>query len=705
MKKLLIIILFFVSFKTFFAQNRDLLIEHTELLNNTGVFSSKTDIHIINGEKKLLFEFSDITEEYIVKVFPSKKFIDLKFDFFSTSDYEVIDSVLFIENQYYQTKIKFKKIIDNPELSIKIKVTGKDDRIIITEIKLFPVAVMNFGFVKKPDDMFVGEENFLNITTNLANNIIVNPNWNTDYSLHTRIVNNIKGGISININATQTGQIQMPIFLKLKRPIRDSLGNISYDLGPIILDFNVKSSRLAFLNTDIKDVSVDEKNRYEGIEIQIDNNPNLQIQKTYRLVDSEEPGAALIGELYTKARLTNNKVLCVLRTFNYHQQTDGFLYIKDGEISKFITNFSIIPLTKIEKVKILRKGSTWVESTTIFPGEEIILRIEGQSLSKAKFAVEDLIISNEDTLINRNDVVELKTKIPISIRKKNFNILINNSPSGKSLNLSEFEIFRHLDYILIDYGNGAKNLFDYSGPEFTPKHIKDIIISFDNNKIDEYDQLYGNQYFDLEIKISGSKGEVLEILNLNTNKVSPGEKSSRHQYYDKKNSITEIRLNQFLSRKTFELDNWVRIQLTFKPSKATGNRNDIKLVDIIVQKKARFDIDVSFPAGLITKKVGDPGYSDLGGISLAMIAQFSFFQKDKIARYKPYKIGAGFIAINALNFADSNASRDVGIVLIGSLYPTTKESKMTFPLYLGGGYLLSTEKWFFLIGPGIRVRI
>ena len=704
MRKLVFVVVMSLVVNCLYSQNRDLLIEHVELLNTTGFFTSKKDTKLVNGEKQLIFEFTDVTEEYIVRVFPAKKFSDLRFDFFSTSDYEVIDSVFFIDEKFYQTKIKFKKIIDNPQLSLKVKAITKDDKIMITEIKLFPVAVMNYSFVKKPDDMFVGEENFINIATNLPSNVILQTNWNTDYPLHTRIINN-KGNIAVNINATKTGQMQVPVFLKLKRPVRDSLGNFNYNLGPLNVDFNVKSSRLAFLNTDIKDVSIDEKNRYEGVEIQIDNNPNLQIQKTYRLVDSEEPGAALIGELYTKARLTNNKVLCVLRTFNYHQQTDGFLYIKDGEVSKFITNFSIIPLTKIESVKIMRKGGVWTESTTIYPNEEIIIRIEGQSLAKAKFSVEDLIISKGDTLANRNDVVELKAKVPISIRKKNLNVLINNLPSGKSLNLAEYEVFRPLDYILIDYGNGPKNLFDFAGPEFTPKHIKDLVISFDNDKIDEYDVFYGNQYFDLEVKITGSRGEVLEILTLTSNMVSPGANSPRFQYYNKKNAINEIRLNQFLSRKTFDLDSWHRIQLVFKPTKATGNRNDTKLVDIIVQKPARFDIDVSFPAGLITKKVGDPGYGDLGGISLAMIAQFSFYQKDKIARYKPYKIGAGFIAINALNFADSNAARDVGVVLIGSLYPTTKESKMTFPLYLGGGYLLSTEKWFFLLGPGIRVRL
>jgi hypothetical protein len=704
MRKLVFVVVMSLVVNCLYSQNRDLLIEHVELLNTTGFFTSKKDTKLVNGEKQLIFEFTDVTEEYIVRVFPAKKFSDLRFDFFSTSDYEVIDSVFFIDDSFYQTKIRFKKIIDNPQLSLKVRSFTKEGRAMITEVKLFPVAVMDYGFVQKPEDMFIGEENFIEIATNLPKNIVLQANWDTDYPLHTRIVNH-KGNVAININATKTGQMQVPVFLKLKRPVRDSLGKFSYEIGPLNVEFNVKAGRLAFLNTDIKDISVDEKNRYEGVEIQIDNNPNLQIQKTYRLVESEEPGAALVGELFTKARLTNNRVLCVLRAFNYHNQTDGVLYINDGEIPKFITNFSIIPLAKIENFEIMRTGGEWTKSSVVYPGEEIIVRLEGQSLSKAKFAIEDLIISKEDTLVNRNEVVELRAKVPINIRKKNLNILINNSLSGKSLNVAEYEVFRPLDYILIDYGNGPKNLFDFAGPEFSTKHLKDLVISFDNDKIDENEKFYGNQYFDLEVKITGSKGEILEILTLNSNKVSPGSASPRHQYYNKKNAINEIRLNQFLSRKTFDLDTWHRIQLVFKPTKATGNRSDTKIVDIIVQKSMRFDIDVSFPAGLITKKVGEPGYGDLGGISLAMIAQFSFYQKDKIARFKPYKIGAGFIAINALNFADSNITRDVGVVLIGSLYPTTKETRMTFPLYLGGGYLLSTEKWFFLLGPGIRVRL
>ncbi|MDD3685772.1 MAG: hypothetical protein PHE56_03285, partial [Bacteroidales bacterium] len=483
MKKLFVAILYMFFFTVMYSQNRDLLIDHTELLNNTGFFSSKTDTHIVDGEKQLIFEFSSVTEEYIIRVYPAEKYKSYKFGFNSTSDYEVIDSVYLINDSYYQTRLKFKKIIDNPQLSILVSAISPEGRTLITEIKLFPVAVMDFGFVKKPEDMFIGEESFIDLYTNLSSNIVLSGSWNTEYPLNTRIVNN-KGSVAVNVNATQTGNMKVPVSLKLKRPIRDSLGNLKYELGPLELDFNVKSSRLAFLNSDIKDVSIDEKNRYDGVEIQIDNHSQLQMQKTYRIENSEEAGGVLIAELFTKTRLTNNKVLCVLRTYNYHSQSDGFLYLKDGDNAKFITNFSVIPLTKIESVNVMRQGGTWIESNVVYPGEEILVRIEGQSLSKAKFSIEDLIISTGDTLANRNDVVELKAKVPIDARKKNPAILINNQPSGKSLNITEYEIIRPLDYIMIDYGNCPKNLLDYTGPEFTPNSIKDIVITFDNEKID-----------------------------------------------------------------------------------------------------------------------------------------------------------------------------------------------------------------------------
>ena len=63
------------------------------------------------------------------------------------------------------------------------------------------------------------------------------------------------------------------------------------------------------------------------------------------------------------------------------------------------------------------------------------------------------------------------------------------------------------------------------------------------------------------------------------------------------------------------------------------------------------------------------GFGSLSGISMAMVAQLSFYQPNKIAKYRPYKIGAGFLAFNAFNFSNDNTSRDVGIVCTGQLLP------------------------------------
>jgi hypothetical protein len=80
---------------------------------------------------------------------------------------------------------------------------------------------------------------------------------------------------------------------------------------------------------------------------------------------------------------------------------------------------------------------------------------------------------------------------------------------------------------------------------------------------------------------------------------------------------------------------------------------------------------------------------------MVMIAQLSFFRPNKIAQYQPYRIGAGFIALDALNFSEAQANRDVGMVILGSLYPAKRDVKLSFPLNLGAGYYLKKEVLLF----------
>jgi len=190
--------------------------------------------------------------------------------------------------------------------------------------------------------------------------------------------------------------------------------------------------------------------------------------------------------------------------------------------------------------------------------------------------------------------------------------------------------------------------------------------------------------------------------------VCPGEMSPRHPYYYKKDCVQAgISLNKYLSTKTYDLDDWVRIELTFKhASSKYESPGMVQTAEFIVQKPYRFDVDVSFPAGLIINRFGDDSgaFDNFGGISMAMIAQFSFYDQERIGKFKPYKVGAGFLALNAFNF-NEGVNRDVAIVVLGSLYPTRKDAKLTFPLYMGGGRFLGSGDWFILLGPGIRVSL
>ncbi|MDA3911702.1 MAG: hypothetical protein PF448_10135 [Bacteroidales bacterium] len=688
---------------TVFAQPRDMMIKSIELSNTENSFNTVDNLITENGEDFLAFEFSQPEEEFLIQIHPGKDFKQYHFDIKTNSDYEVIDSVYLIEGDYYQSKIRFKRILDNPRLSLKIYAIREDGRTFIIEQALFPIAKMDCDFESNPAESFVGEDTEIKIFSNLPENIKTSNKWLASGNFNYRI-SKYSHTTQVHLIPTKTGNQNLNLFLDLKRPIRDTAGNLSYRYGPMPIGFNVKSSRLAFLNTIEKSIVYQEKLREEGIEIQLEYHSRLNMETTYRIEAQEKPGGALVAELFVKSRLSNNKVLCILRPYNYHNQAEGFLYIKEGDKPQFVTNFSIIPYTNIEAIKIMREGESWENSNIVYPGENLLIRLEGKSLQRGKFSIEDLIIESGDTLINRNDVIEFNAKVPLTVRRKNLQILNNKQATGKSLTVKEYSEVRPMDYILIDYGAGNRSLTDINGPEFHNKTIQNILIRFDQDKIDSEEMLYGVQSFDLEIRITGSKGQVFEVLNLNKNKVVPGKSSPRHAYYDKNNAITEISLNQYLRKKTYELDDWVKIQMEFKPTDASkAKREDTKTIDIIVQHDFRFDIDVSFPAGLITKKFdGSTGVGNFSGISMAMIAQFSFYQQDKINRFKPYKVGAGFVAINALNFSE-NAQRDMGVVIIGSLYPTTRDSKMTFPLYFGGGYMLNDGKWLVLLGPGIRV--
>ena len=76
-----------------------------------------------------------------------------------------------------------------------------------------------------------------------------------------------------------------------------------------------------------------------------------------------------------------------------------------------------------------------------------------------------------------------------------------------------------------------------------------------------------------------------------------------------------------------------------------GTKGYSQQVELVLRRHVNFDISVSFPAGLLTKYAGESSYNSFGGISLATLAQLSFYAPDRINRLRPYRIGAGFVAL------------------------------------------------------------
>ena len=472
----------------------------------------------------------------------------------------------------------------------------------------------------------------------------------------------------------------------------------------------MKTSRLQYLNIDRKDITLDEKSRTQGVEIQIDNSRILEINKTYRVENQENPGGVLIAEIFTRSYLSDNKVLCYLRTYNYHRPAEGYLYIKDGDDARFISNFNITPATNIAQLKVMRDGGDWNRDLSVYPGETINVKIEGTALYKARFHFEDLIDLTADSLIQNEQEVVLRLQVPLDISKKRVSLYNYSTNTGQALSIREFEIPRPFDYVMLNYGDINRVVSGVHGPVLYDKTIRDIIISFNDNRIDTREKLYGRQYLTIDLRVTGPANELIDMKTLPPLTICPADNSPRYPFYDKRNcNQGEISLNKFLSRNTSDLDDWSRIHLTFKntPGKYAEEGQE-KELEIILKKKTKFDIDVSFPAGLVTvsddpENPGKTSFSNLYGISMAMVAQFAFYHPEKIAKLRPYRFGAGFLALDAFNFQSER--QDLALVALASLYPTTRDKKLAFPLYIGGGYQFKAEKWMLLIGPGISVKL
>ncbi|WP_147302861.1 hypothetical protein [Marinoscillum furvescens] len=706
MKKLLSasLLIVCIACQPLFAQNvfPGSYFKDARLLVDTMEYSYQRDAIFRQGKEQLAFAYNDeeeVAEVYLTFDEQAPKAIRL----IPSGDFFQIDSLLIFE-KYARFKVKFNGLTNSEFVKFTLDVTMDSTNSELVELPLFPYTQTYVELYPSNEEVFIGEEKVFELTTNNVDNIVIDNRWTEGLPINYRITRE-GGNLLLHILPNALGEQILNVPIRLKKPYMRN-GDLHYELRPIQYQFSIKSGRLVFLQFDQQEVTPGE-DKTEPIEVQLDNNRFLRLNKTYRIENQEESGGPLIAELYTKARLNNDKILCLLRPYAFHRKSEGYLYIKDGDVPRFVTNVDITPKTRIQSIYIQRDGKDWKKTNAVHPGETVNIRLEGEGLHKANFSFPGASNLEYDSLIKNEHISLFRIKVPLSINANNIEIFNHNESTGQSLRVVEYQKPREFDFIKLDFGDRTMRLSDVDKPIYYEHTLTDLVFDFDRSQIDAGSDLYGPQYITIKVKISNKKGNLIELYQFDQLVICPNEASPRFVNYDTKNCLPDdINLNNYISKKTSELDEWSRIELEISHLKDKyGGEGRTKKVRIHLKREYNFDIDVSFPAGLLILKHGTEKFANFGGPSFAMIAQMSFYQPGKIAKYQPWKVGAGFIAIDAFNFSDNNNSRDVGLVVIGSLYPTSSDNRLTFPLYAGFGYLMSSQKPFFLVGPGIRVRL
>ncbi len=623
----------------------------------------------------------------------------------NSSDYDVIDTLLFIDNNHYRTRIRFNNLLKAEYPVLLLGFYNSSNQIINKEIKLAPYFIPTLQYDESSVELFRGEEKNIDISGSNLFNVELYPEWTKHHNTEYKLIRQ-GGNLRLSVRANTTGDISLPLEIKTITPVINDKNEVTHYIETINLKFNVKPSRLQFVNTD-KNVVYFEPDRRKSEEIRLDYHPFFELRKNYRIEDKQEQGGTFIAEIFIKSITSDNKVLADIRTYDLHRVSDGYLYIKDGSRTVFMTNFNIVNKPEITKIEILREGGDWTTSLNVFPGEKFEVKVEGNGLLDASITF-DGCIQKKDSIRQSDRVLFFEVTVPLNIPRRKIMVFLNQAISQHELLVREYQRPADLDFVKINYGTRNYEITGthFNQPVFYDNTIKDVNIIFDTDKIDK-NRLNGKQYLTIEVRILDENNRLLDFQTISNIVVCPGESSPRYAFYGETDCKQQtIRINDHLLRKTYNLAAFSQIIITVKHSENHyGSAAKSQKATIFVERKVSFDIMVSFPAGLLVKEFSQSGIGNLSGISTSVLAEISFYDPKRIGTKRPYKFGAGFIALNAFNFGESeNIKRDIGIVGIAVIEPIRGSAKFSVPIYLGFGYLLKENDFFAIFGPGIRLH-
>ncbi|HEX8547309.1 MAG TPA: hypothetical protein VF691_10140, partial [Cytophagaceae bacterium] len=549
-----------------FAQNVQPKLKDIVLKVDTAEYSySKNNIEY-RGYKYFYFEATNQSEVVELTFIPQNidniKGINLQ----SSLDFFIIDSVARISDDFFRAKVQFNDLLQAKFPRFVFQITDANDKVTTEEIKLYPFFKTRYELSYDVDELFEGEDKVINIPTVNGTNIKFDEGWNTSKNIEYKISTS-ENNIQVSVHPLQAGSEELRLKFKTIRPYLNEYNNLTYDLPPIALRFSVRPSRINYLNIDQSEFFYDPQFK-SNIQVQLDLNRNIGLRKTYRIESQQEPGGRLIAELFTQSQVGNsNKILAWLRPYSLHRISDGYLYIKDDDVTRFITNFDIIEKPDIEKISLLREGEDWNSNLAVYPGEKIEVKVEGTGLLKAQIQFDAVANSKIDTTRRSDNVIFYFIKIPVDFPKRKISVFMNNNITRYEMLIREYQTPKDLDFISISYEKEMISIANekFNKPVLYRDPIEDVVISFDSKKIDNSNKVYGKQFLSVEIKLFNNAKDLIEIQRIDNIVICPGENSPRYAFYDLKDCRKgNINLNDYLLHKTYDMEGWSNLEITIR---------------------------------------------------------------------------------------------------------------------------------------------
>ena len=112
----------------------------------------------------------------------------------------------------------------------------------------------------------------------------------------------------------------------------------------------------------------------------------------------------------------------------------------------------------------------------------------------------------------KNDI-QYRIEVPLDILSNTVEIY-NHSSSGLKLNVNEYQKPKELDFVILDIDGNDYPVNTLDKPIYYEKTITDLVIKFDENRIDFSNKLFGKQFLEIDIKIKNKLGILLSCMNL-----------------------------------------------------------------------------------------------------------------------------------------------------------------------------------------------